>query len=100
MGVWFLAALAVLPGLNAPVILPDEFGYWAQAAAMTGRDWSGTVSQFSWYSFGYGLLMFPFMAVIQDPTTIHQIRRISRKERKDPQTGWAGCLLCRLPALE
>lgn len=73
MGVWFLAALAVLPGLNAPVILPDEFGYWAQAAAMTGRDWSGTVSQFSWYSFGYGLLMFPFMAVIQDPTTLYQV---------------------------
>lgn len=64
--------LAVLPGVYGPVILPDEFGYWTHAAAMAGYDWTEVAGQFSWYSYGYGLLMFPFMKALSDPVVMYR----------------------------
>lgn len=42
-------------------IYPDEFGYWASAAQWIGYDWSETVSQASYYSFGYSLILTPIL---------------------------------------
>ncbi len=73
MAVWTGAAWAAGSRLDAPVIFPDEFGYWAHAASMAGMDWSQVVAQHSWYSFGYGLLMYPFMAVVRDPLILYRL---------------------------
>ncbi len=70
--IWICIALATLPKIYGPVILPDEFGYWAQAAAMAGFDWTEVVGQFSWYSYGYGLVMFPFLKFISDPVVMYR----------------------------
>lgn len=48
------------------VIFPDEFGYWASAAAGAGYDWSGLTSLGSYYSYGYGLLLFPILKLFSD----------------------------------
>lgn len=71
-GIWFFMAAVFIPGLCAPVVFPDETGYWAQAAAMAGMDWREVVSQYSWYSFGYGLLMLPFIKTGADPSTLYR----------------------------
>lgn len=71
-GVWICIALFVLPRIYGPVILPDEFGYWAQAASMNGFDWTETLSQHSWYSPGYGLLMLPFLMLVKDPILLYR----------------------------
>ena len=42
-------------------LYPDEFGYWASAAAMAGYDWSEVASLGSYYSFGYSLILFPIL---------------------------------------
>ena len=38
-------------------VFPDEFGYWAPAAAMLGYDWSDIASLGSYYSYGYSALL-------------------------------------------
>ena len=40
---------------------PDEFGYWAPAAAFLGYDWSNITSLGSYYSYGYSLILFPIL---------------------------------------
>lgn len=44
----------------APIILMDEFGYWSNAAFMTGRDWSQIAQYNAYYSYGYSV----FLAII------------------------------------
>lgn len=67
-----LAAIAIREACG-PLILPDEFGYWAQAAKMAGMDWHEVVSKYSWYSFGYGFLMFPFMKLVPNPIAAYRV---------------------------
>lgn len=71
-GVWICMVLFVLPRTYGPVILPDEFGYWAQAAAMAGMDWKEVMSLHSWYAPGYGLLMLPFIKLVKDPLLLYR----------------------------
>ncbi|MCM1264461.1 MAG: hypothetical protein NC313_17250 [Butyrivibrio sp.] len=60
--------LAVLPKIYGPATMVKmEFGYWAHAADMAGMDWKETVSLNTWYSYGYGLLIFPFMKMFSNP---------------------------------
>lgn len=54
------------------IIFPDEFGYWAAAAKWKGYDWSGVSSLGSYYSFGYGFLLYPLLSVIQNPVTLYR----------------------------
>lgn len=76
--VGFLCLWLFLGGIAAgwvcvPVILPDEFGYWAQAANMAGMDWKEIVSHHSWYSFGYGILMLPFVKLLSNPIAAYRV---------------------------
>lgn len=41
--------------------MPDEYGYWAQAAKMVGYDWSMVSARQRYYSFGYGLILAPIL---------------------------------------
>lgn len=67
-----LAAIAIREACG-PLILPDEFGYWAQAAKMAGMDWHEVVSKYSWYSFGYGFLMLPVMKLVPNPIAAYRV---------------------------
>lgn len=43
--------------------LGDEFGYWANAAFMSGFDWSGVASHNTYYSFGYSFVLAPLFLI-------------------------------------
>ena len=44
---------------------PDEFGYWAPAAALLGYDWSEISSLGSYYSYGYSVLLIGILALFK-----------------------------------
>lgn len=70
---WLLLAGIATGWVCGPVILPDEFGYWAQAAKMAGMDWQEIVSHHSWYSFGYGIFMLPFVKLFSNPIAAYRV---------------------------
>lgn len=70
---WMALAAGAVHKACGPLILPDEFGYWAQAANMAGMDWHEAVSKYSWYSFGYGFLMLPFMKLMPNPIAAYRV---------------------------
>lgn len=70
---WMALAVGAVHKACGPLILPDEFGYWAQAANMAGMDWHEAVSKYSWYSFGYGFLMLPFMKLVPNPIAAYRV---------------------------
>lgn len=53
-------------------LFPDEFGYWASAARWAGYDWSDMAGLGSYYSFGYGMLLFPLMKLIPDGILLYR----------------------------
>jgi hypothetical protein len=53
-------------------ILDDEYGYWGNAAYLSGLNWSDTVSQIPYYSFGYSILLVPFFWIFDN--TIHMYK--------------------------
>lgn len=52
---------------------PDEFGYWAPAAAMLGRDWSSVTSLGSYYSYGYSIILMPILFFIKDSIVAYRV---------------------------
>lgn len=53
-------------------IYPDEFSYWAYAAAASGYDWSEVISLGSFYSYGYSILLFPVFLLCKNPVTAYR----------------------------
>ena len=53
--------------------LSDEFGYWGTAATLSGFDWSGTLSNFPYYSFIYSLVLWPVMLLPVGATAMFRI---------------------------
>lgn len=53
-------------------ILDDEFGYWGNAAYFSGLDWSDTISIIPYYSYGYSILLVPFLLFIDNPIIIYK----------------------------
>ena len=70
---WAILAVNAVCEACGPLILPDEFGYWAHAANMVGMDWREVVSKYSWYSFGYGFLMLPIMKLVPNPIAAYRV---------------------------
>lgn len=52
---------------------PDEFGYWSSAAGILGWDWSQMASRGSYYSFGYSLILLPFLKFCEDSITAYRM---------------------------
>ncbi len=40
---------------------------------MAGMDWKEIVSHHSWYSFGYGILMLPFVKLLSNPIAAYRV---------------------------
>lgn len=68
-----IAALnfALGQGLTEPSILPDEFGYLANAAFLAGIDWSPLVSTIQYYSLGYSILLVPLYRMNLAPDVVY-----------------------------
>lgn len=58
--------------ISGMTMYPDEFGYWANAAEWLGFDWSEVVSLQSYYSFGYSILLWPFLACMRSPMLMYK----------------------------
>lgn len=58
--------------LNMLVVIPDEFGYWANAALMAGKDWSGTTPISPYYSFGYSLILAPLFWLFSSTSMMYK----------------------------
>ena len=56
--------------------MPDEYGYWAAAAYMSGTDWAEITSFNSYYGFGYGVILAPILLCTNDGVTAYQISMI------------------------
>lgn len=67
-----LMAAYTVPRATCLIMLPDEFGYWANAAAMLGMDWSGISSLHSYYSFGYSFLLLPLLKYCDSPLVMYR----------------------------
>ena len=51
---------------TVPFILNDEYGYWSNATWLMGYDWSSTVNEISWYSFGYSFILAIIIFLVKD----------------------------------
>ena len=63
--VCMVSAVCVLPKMQGIIFPPDEYGYWTNAAAMTGHDWTGVNALNPYYAFGYSLLLAPILRVVE-----------------------------------
>lgn len=57
---------------SGPVLPPDEFGYWKNAAEFMGIDWSGAFYMQPYYAKGYSILLWPLMVLLKDPLTMYK----------------------------
>lgn len=58
---WLIFCTVTIWYIHGVSILPDEYGYWAQAAKMVGYDWSMVSARQRYYSFGYGFILAPIL---------------------------------------
>lgn len=59
--------------INGPFVYPDEFGYWAHAAHMSGKTWAGVMDGMTWYSFGYSFFLVPAFFLSGQMSVIYKI---------------------------
>ena len=57
-------------------ILDDEFGYWGNAAYFLGYDWSDSISEIPYFSYGYSLILTPIYWLFKNPVTAYQVALI------------------------
>lgn len=57
--------------MNRIYIVGDEFGYWANASWMAGKNWSGVAGTNPFYSYGYSLLLLPLFR-LNNPQIMYQ----------------------------
>ncbi len=62
---WLVFCAVTIRYIQGVSILPDEYGYWAQAAKMAGYDWSMVSARQGYYSFGYGFILMPILRLFQ-----------------------------------
>lgn len=56
-------------------VIPDEAGYWAGAALLSGDNWSSLFVAFGYpyYAYGYSLLLAPLYALISDGAALYRV---------------------------
>lgn len=96
--------------ISGMTMYPDEFGYWANAAEWLGFDWSEVVSLQSYYSFGYSILLWPFLACMRNPMLMYKsavvlniiivylhavmLYQVTKElQEKEKQPHWLFCLM-------
>ncbi len=57
LGIIFFTILRNISELDMITILQDEFGYWGNAAFITGTDWTPLLSEGRYYQMGYSIFL-------------------------------------------
>ena len=67
-------ALVIVSVIRAQGIFfpTDEFGYWNNAAALLGTDWTQVAGQTGSYAGGYSILLLPFMAFCKNAVVMYR----------------------------
>ena len=68
----FLIYLSHINELGSFYVLDDEFGYWGNAAYLAGYDWSSAVSNISYYSYGYSIILVPLFWIFDNPIYMYR----------------------------
>lgn len=58
--------------LSFPTILSDEFGYLANAAFLSGKNWSGVTRISPYYSYGYSMVLVPLFFLIKNTSHLYK----------------------------
>lgn len=72
MLVIFLIHIRNIGSIGIFSVLDDEFGYWGIAAYLAGLNWSNTLSQIPYYSYGYSLLLVPLFWIFDNPIHMYK----------------------------
>lgn len=60
--------------LDMPIIEPDEFGYWANAATLCGYDWSGLAASYcNYYGLGMSFFLAFFIIIFQQMEVVYRV---------------------------
>ncbi len=59
--------------LDYPVILNDEFGYWANAISLGNYDWKDLIAYTPYYSWGYSLFLIFIVFFVKSPFLAYKI---------------------------
>lgn len=65
-------SLKYISQLTVPTFLNDEFGYLANAALLTGKNWSGITRISAYYSYGYSLVLVPLFLLIKNTAYLYK----------------------------
>lgn len=65
--------LRLLKDRNEIYILHDEFAYWAMAAKYSGYSWKGMMTDSSYYSMGYSLLLVPLFYMKTEAAIMYKL---------------------------
>lgn len=69
----FVIPIYKIRTLDQIVIINDEFGYWASAESIAGKDWSSLIQYTPYYNVGYSLLLVPFTFIIKAPNDLYKV---------------------------
>lgn len=58
---------------NCLAVFNDEFGYWGNAAAMAGKDWTALMARTPYYSLGYSLFLVPLFKLHLQFSTMYRL---------------------------
>lgn len=59
--------------LDQIIVINDEFGYWANAAQISGKKWDFLLSMTPFYSYGYSILLVPLFWLIKIPSKMYAV---------------------------
>lgn len=65
-------SLKYINQLSVPTFLNDEIGYLANAALLSGKDWSGITRISAYYSYGYSIVLVPLFLLIKNTSHLYK----------------------------
>lgn len=65
-----IIAISQIRYATGPVIMPDEVGYWAAGATISGLNWSGVMYMSPYYGYGYGFVLSVLFKIFDDSVTM------------------------------
>lgn len=65
-------SLKYINQLSFPTFLNDEIGYLANAALLSGKDWSGITRISAYYSYGYSIVLVPLFLLIKNTSHLYK----------------------------
>lgn len=67
-----IISLRYIGKVYQPTLLDDEFAYFGIARYFSGTSWASAMSLCKYYSYGYSLLLVPFVMLIKDTVLLYR----------------------------